>query len=205
MLHGNADLAAWRVPWASELAGRLSAGVFLAEYRGYAGLPGPPSVAGVRLDARAAYAAMMKTFGCSPRDVILYGHSLGSAVATELAGALVSADLSATRPRALILESPFTSICDMARLLVGSRLARVWSLISPLPYDTEATVRALDVPVSVAHGDEDLAIPVWMGKRVYAAARRPGSLLVVDRAGHHDLATVAGDYWLWWERAASPM
>ncbi|GAC1495040.1 MAG: hypothetical protein NVS1B5_20320 [Gemmatimonadaceae bacterium] len=205
MFHGNADLAAWLVPWASELARRLNAGVFLAEYRGYAGLPGPPSVAGVRLDARAAYSAMMDTFACFPHDVILYGHSLGSAVATELAGELESGDPPATRPRALILESPFTSTFHMARLMVGSRMARVWSLGSPLPYDTEATVRGLAVPVSVAHGDNDPVIPSWMGKHVYAAAKRPGSLLIAERAGHNDLAAVAADYWLWWERATRPI
>ncbi|GAC1453560.1 MAG: alpha/beta hydrolase [Gemmatimonadaceae bacterium] len=192
--HGNADLAAWGVPWAMELVARTNVIVVLPEYRGYGGLDGPPTVAGVRRDARAGYAAALRTIACASSDVVLYGHSLGSAVAAELATELGLA----RAPRALILESPFTSARDMAPLFVGAWIARLWSLIARVHYDTEARVRALELPVAVAHGEQDAVVPVWMGQHVYGAARHPCGFLLVPHGAHGDLPSSAGEgYWSW--------
>jgi fermentation-respiration switch protein FrsA (DUF1100 family) len=191
--HGNADLAVWLVPWATEAAKRTGAAVVLAEYRGYGGLPGRPTAAGIRLDARAAHALVQKRYASASR-IDYYGHSLGSAVAAELA--------TEHAPASLVLESPFTSARAMAELF-GTRLLRwVWPSISRLPYDTEQRVRELDVPVYVAHGDRDLVIPVRMGRAVFAAARRPGALLIIPGGTHSDLADAGGGaYWNWIENA----
>ena len=191
--HGNADLAVWLVPWATEVAKRTGAAVVLAEYRGYGGLTGRPTAAGIRLDARAGYALVRKRYPSATR-IDYYGHSLGSAVAAELA--------MEHAPAALLLESPFTSARAMAELF-GTRVLRwVWPSISRLPYDTEQRVRELDVPVFVAHGDRDLVIPVRMGRAVFAAARRPGALLIIPGGTHSDLADRGGAaYWTWLEHA----
>ena len=192
--HGNADLAVWQVPWAEEVARRTGCVVVLAEYRGYGGLPGPPTAAGVRRDALAALGFVRDELRPPVGRIVLYGHSLGSAVAAELA--------PAAQPAALVLVSPFTSARAMARVVAARPVELAWSLISRIPYDTEARVRELDAPVWVAHGERDFIIPVRMGRAVYAAARRKGELLIIPRAGHNDVVEAGGEeYWGWLERA----
>jgi fermentation-respiration switch protein FrsA (DUF1100 family) len=194
--HGNADLAAWTVPWALELTRRTGWSVMLAEYRGYGGLSGQPTVPGVRLDARAAWELARDSLGATPERLALYGHSLGSAVASELAAEVA--------PSRLVLDSPFTSARDMARIVVARPVEWVWTLISRVPYDTRARVAALDRPVWVSHGQRDLVIPVRMGREVFDAARMKGELVVIEGAGHNDLANAGGErYWSWLERALS--
>lgn len=189
MFHGNADLAAWRVPWGEEVARRTGRLVVLAEYRGYAGLPGPPSVAGARADALAAL-AWLRAQPVAHDRIAYYGHSLGSAIATELA--------AAHPPETLLLESPFSSARDMARIVIGGPMERLWRTVSRIPYDTEARVRELEVPVWVSHGTADLIIPVRMGRDVHAAAARAGELLLVRGAGHNDVPERGGAaYWRW--------
>jgi uncharacterized protein len=202
--HGNADLAVRQLPWAREVHARTGWAVLLAEYRGYGGLDGRPTAAGVQLDARAAYDAGVTTLGADPTRIALYAHSVGTPIAVELAAELAAEQVEdAIAPvHALLLESPFTSARDMARrvgphgaLLFRGGLAR-------FRWDTEAQVRALHTPVAVAHGALDRIVPADMGRRVHAAAARPGPLLVVSEAGHNDVAWQAGDeYWRWIERA----
>ncbi|MBC7790391.1 MAG: alpha/beta hydrolase [Anaerolineae bacterium] len=188
--HGNADLAAWVIPWGKEVARRTGRVVILAEYRGYGGLSGIPSVAGARLDARAAFGFTRDSLGATPREIALYGHSLGSAIAAELAAEI--------KPGVLILESPFTSARAMARIVVARPIELVWGMISRVHYDTEARVQEIETPVWVAHGTRDMVIPVRMGQRVYRSARKRGEFLAVSGAGHNDVAEVAGDsYWQW--------
>ena len=197
--HGNADLAGWWVPWAREVNRRTGHVVLLAEYRGYAGIAGEPTYERSALDARAAWTVATRELGARPADVVLFGHSLGSAIATELAATLAR---EGHTPRALLLQSPFTSARGMARIIVARPMMLLWDAIARVHFDTEAKVAALDAPVHVAHGERDLLIPVRMGRTVHAAARVPGELLVVPVAGHNDVDDVGGDgYWAWIERA----
>ena len=198
VFHGNADLAAWQVPWAEELSRRTGARVLLAEYRGYGGLAGAPSYDGTRRDARAAWSVARDTLGAQPQEIALFGHSLGSAVATELAASLPDAE----RPHALVLQSPFTSVRDMARGIVFRPALLAWRAIARVHWDSEAKVRTLPIPVWVAHGTDDFVVPVRMGRRVHGAAAMQGELLIVEGAGHNDVEAVARErYWAWLERA----
>jgi fermentation-respiration switch protein FrsA (DUF1100 family) len=187
--HGNADLAVWQVPWAAEVARRTGWAVLCPEYRGYAGLPGEPTYERSKLDARAAYAYARDSLDVPPAHVAIFGHSLGSAIAAALA--------AEERPSALLLQSPFTSARAMARIVVARPVAALWRVISRVHYDTEAQVRALDVPVHVAHGDRDFVIPVHMGRAVHAAARRRGRLFIARGAGHNDVGAAGEEYWSW--------
>lgn len=188
--HGNADLAVWQLDWAREVAKRTTHAVFLAEYRGYMSLGGKPTYATTQVDAEAAYRYLRDSLGGESRKLAYYGHSLGSAVAAELA--------AKHPPRALLLQSPFTSARAMARLIVSPPFVMAWKTVSRIHFDTEQIVSTLDVPVSVAHGRRDRVVPFRMGLAVHAAAKRKGPLLAVDAAGHNDLAEVAGeDYWKW--------
>ena|SRR5688572_3108156 len=193
VFHGNAEIAAWSLPWAREVARRTGANVLLAEYRGYAGLAGRPTYAGSKLDARAAYEYARKTLGTTPERTVIYGHSLGSAIAVELAGEI--------KPHALLLEAPFTSARAMAARLGVPGILPLWRAISRVHYDTRTHVADLDVPVSVVHGDRDMVTPVYMGREVFEAARRKGDLLILDGVGHNDVVEAGAErYWDWLAR-----
>ena len=192
--HGNADLSRWLVPWATQVAREAGVCVMLPEYRGYDGVAGVPSYAASAHDARASLAFARHSLQIAPERMVYFGHSLGTAIAAELA-----AD---TPPRSLVLQSPFSSARAMSRRLFVPGVGAFWRLISRVHFDTNARVAALDVPVWVSHGDKDLIIPVTMGQEVFAAARHPGELLIVPGAGHNDVPEIAGRaYWSWLVRA----
>ena len=188
--HGNADLAMWQLDWARSVESHVGYAVMLAEYRGYMSLGGTPTYSTTKLDALAAYDYLSSAFGVDRTRIAYFGHSLGSAVAAELA--------EVYRPRALLLQSPFSSARAMARLIVTLPIAVVWKVISRIHFDTVQTVSRLNVSVSVSHGRRDRIVPFRMGLEVYDAAKVKGELLVVEKAGHSDVAEVAGEeYWKW--------
>jgi pimeloyl-ACP methyl ester carboxylesterase len=190
VFHGNADLAVWQVPWAQELSHLTGATVVLAEYRGYAGVAGTPTYKSAADDARGAL-AWVKTL--SPGRIVLFGHSLGSAIATELAS-----EMTTEPPAALVLQSPFTSARDMAARMMAPAVSAFWDRITRVHYDTRARVQQLDVPVWVAHGSIDITIPSRMGRDVSEASRRKAPFLLVQGAGHNDVAEVGREkYWQW--------
>jgi fermentation-respiration switch protein FrsA (DUF1100 family) len=194
--HGNAEVAAWNVAWASEVVRRTDWAVLLPEYRGYAGLPGAPIYEGSQRDARAAYRVAREQLAVDSARLAYFGHSLGSAVATELA--------AEHPPAALLLQAPFTSARDMASAMRILPISALWGIIGRVAFDTRSKVQALEVPVSVVQGDRDLVVPVRMGREVHQAARRKGELVIVPGAGHNDVASVAGEqYWGWLVRALS--
>ena len=188
--HGNADLAVWQLEWARRVEQQTRHAVFLAEYRGYMSLGGAPTYANTKLDAQAAHDCLVSVFGVDPARLAYFGHSLGSAVAAELA--------EAQSPKALLLQSPFSSARAMARLIVSPPVVLVWKAISRIHFDTGKAVSLLNVPVSVAHGKRDRIVPFRMGVEVHEAAKRKGQLLLVEQAGHNDMADIGGDdYWRW--------
>ena len=195
--HGNADLAIWQLNWARQVERHTGYAVFLAEYRGYMSLGGSPTYASTKLDARAAYDHLRVGFGIDRTRVAFFGHSLGSAIATELA--------EVHPPRVLVLQAPFSSARAMARLIVSPPVVLVWRAISRIHFDTHRAVTELDVPVSVAHGKRDRIVPVRMGLDVYQAAKKKGELLIVEQAGHNDVADIGGEeYWHWLRKALQP-
>ena len=193
VFHGNAEIAAWSLPWAQEVARRTGAVVVLAEYRGYAGLTGLPTYSSSKLDARAAYQYARDALGAAPERTVIYGHSLGSAIGVELAAEI--------KPRSLLLEAPFTSARAMAARLGVPGVLPLWRAISRVHYDTRTRVAELETPVSVVHGDRDMVTPVHMGREVFQAARRKGDLLVLEGVGHNDVVETGGErYWEWLQR-----
>jgi fermentation-respiration switch protein FrsA (DUF1100 family) len=132
-------------------------------------------------------------------DIVIYGHSLGTAIGSELAS-----HMSGSPPRALVLQSPFTSARDMALRMMVPPIPGLWPRISRVNYDTRAVVGRLDAPVFVSHGSRDITIPVRMGREVFEAAKNRGELLVVEGAGHNDVGDVGGErYWRWLTSAVS--
>lgn len=192
--HGNADLAHNLIPWAAAATRTASVAVLIPELRGYAGLSGRPTYIGAARDARAAERFVTEMLKIPLERVAYFGHSLGSAIATELA--------AEHNPVALLLQSPFSSARAMARRMALPGLSLFWPLVSRVHYDTARKVAALNLPVSVAHGTRDLIVPVRMGREIYDAAAVKGELLIVRGAGHNDVAERAPEeYWRWFRLA----
>ena len=150
-------------------------GVFMLNYRRFGGSGGRPTEKRNAADAVSAYDTL-RGLGVVPDDVVIYGESLGSAVATRLC--------PQRQPKALVLEAPFTSVVDVGRLM--------WPLL-PLKfimvdqYRTVDRIDQVDVPLFIVHGGRDATIPVDHARRVFHAASEPKTLRVVSKAGHNDL------------------
>jgi pimeloyl-ACP methyl ester carboxylesterase len=195
--HGNADLAVNAIEWAKKVSQSTGFTVMLAEYRGYMGLGGRPTYGTSQIDSEAAFTHARDSLHFAPHRIALYGHSLGTAVATELA--------TRHRPLSLLLESPFTSARDMARIIAWRGIEIGWGMISRFHFDTLSAVAFIDAPVSVAHGEQDRLIPSTMGQQIFAAAKIKGRILLVPGATHNDVADAGGaEYWHWLEAALSP-
>lgn len=177
--HGNAGNIARRVLEA-ELLVAQGFDVLLFDYRGYGRSTGRPSERGTYEDARAARRALLARAGVRADRVLYMGESLGGAVALALA--------SEIPPAGLILRSTFTNILEMARL----RYPLFPRFIVPDAYPSLRRIAALDCPVLIVHGDRDELVPVRHGHALYAAAREPKRLVVLEGIGHNDVLTLAG-------------
>ncbi len=184
--HGNAGNLSHRLRRAREMQRRLGASVLLFDYRGYGRSEGSPDEQGTSRDARAAWRYATGTKGLPPSSIVLFGESLGAAVAAQLA---------LEKPaRALVLESPFTSIPDMARVAYPF-LPPVGPLIRTR-YETLAKAPRLALPLLVLHGERDEVVPIAQGRRVFEAAAGPKRFVAIPGAGHNDTYLAGGQpYW----------
>lgn len=184
LFHGNAGNVSHRLDRALMLQLRLKVDTFLVDYRGYGRSEGSPDEAGTYADARAAHRWLVAR-GIGPERLVLFGESLGSAVATQLATEVAS--------RALVLESPFTSVPEMARAVYP--FLPLWPFVRTR-YDTLSKVSRLRVPLLVLHGERDEVVPFAQGRRVFEAAPEPKRFHAIPGAGHNDTYVVGGDaYW----------
>ncbi len=182
--HGNAGNLSHRLDRVIFLQARLAADVLLFDYRGYGRSEGSPDEEGTYRDGRAAYRWLTEVRKIPAGRVVLFGESLGSAVAVDLAVSLPC--------RALVLEAPFTSVPDMARVL----LPFFPRSFVRTQYDNLAKVRNLRVPLLVLHGERDEVVPFAQGRRVFEAAPAPKRFYAIPGAGHNDTYLVGGDaYW----------
>ena len=177
--HGNAGHIGSRVEKIRPFAD-VGYGVLLAGYRGYGGNGGVPSESGLYADARAAV-EFLHTRGASAKKLILYGESLGSAVATKMA-----AELSDTGNGALtlVLEAPFTSVVEAASQFYPMFPVR-WLMRDR--FDSGAIIARIKTPVLIFHGDKDATMPIRFGKKLYDLASQPKESLWITGAGHGDL------------------
>lgn len=170
---------------------QLGVAVFAFDYRGFGASEGEPSVQGVYADARAAL-AWLRTQGWLPEQTIYFGHSLGAAVALQLA--------LEEPPAGLVLESAFTSLGD----LVGWHHPSTWWLwgwLFPDHYDNLTKIADLQVPLLLVHGDADAKVPPTMARRLFARAPGPKCLFLVAGGRHQRLWHRAGTaYWEGWQR-----
>jgi len=179
--HGNGGNISHRLENLALLWHQVQVQIFIFDYREYGLSQGEITRAGTFLDAVAAYQCVTTEFNIAATDLILFGRSLGSALAL---------DQAVKNPaRALILESAFTSSRDMMALyapFLGS-----WQPQGPA-YDNLTLIPHLKVPVLIIHGERDEVIPVAMGRRLYAAAPEPKDLYIIPKAHHNDTYDIGG-------------
>jgi fermentation-respiration switch protein FrsA (DUF1100 family) len=173
VLHGNAGSIALRIDWL-RMFHELGYAAFVVDYRGYGRSTGSPDEKGTYDDARAAFDYLVARERWQPGDIVIVGESLGGAIAAELA--------SHTAPRALVLQSAFTSVPDLAQRLYPIFPAR-W--ISRFSYDTRGFLAHVSAPVFVAHSRSDEIIPFSHGQALFAAAHGPKFFLEL-RGGHNE-------------------
>ena len=177
--HGNAEDLGQLAPWLEEYRA-AGFSVLAFDYRGYgASTGGPPSAAGAVRDMEAVYRHAVGTLGIQPASIVLFGRSVGSGPATELA--------SRVPVGGLVIESGFVSAF------------RVLTHVTLLPFDKFPNLRLVPrvrCPVLVIHGTEDEVIPWSHGRRLYDAANEPKQALWIEGAHHNDVVPMGGArYW----------
>lgn len=173
-LHGNAGNIADRLENAIRLT-RLGLSVLLVDYRGYGRSEGSPNEEGIYKDAEAAYAHLLERTGQRPESIVLFGRSLGSGPAV---------DLATRRPcKALIIESAFCSTRAMARSIL---LYRPFAPFIPDRFQSLAKIRNVRCPVMVVHGSRDEMIPLSHGQALFEAAPGPKRFYTLEGATHND-------------------
>lgn len=171
--HGNAGNISHRLDSIRQFV-ELGLSVLIIDYRGYGQSGGKTTESGIYRDADAAWRYLTEDRGISASNIILFGRSLGASVASHLA--------AQHQPLALIVESSFTSVPDIAAELYPWLPAR-W--LSRFGHATRDYVRDVRCPVLVAHSRDDEIIPYHHGEQIYASANEPRTLLTL-RGSHND-------------------
>jgi uncharacterized protein len=179
-LHGNAGNIAGRVEFLRDVHD-LGVSVLALDYRGYGRSEGSPSESGLMDDARTARRWLAERANVRESDIVLWGESIGTAVAVDLAN---------DGARGLILENAFTSLPEVAgfhywwapvRLLMRSRYASI---------DKIADYKG---PLLQVHGDADTIIPFALGRKLFDAANEPKQFVVIPGGDHNDPR--ADEFW----------
>ena len=187
-LHGSALNIAANISHARRFQ-RLGFSVLLVSYRGYGKSDGTfPSEATVYSDARAAWRYLTERKGIDPASIFIYGHSLGGAVAIELA-------MDQPAAAGLIIEATFTSIADMAREIPRYRFFPL-ELIVHQRFDSINKVGRLQVPVLYLHGTADRLVPPEMSRQLYQHTASAKRLKYIEGGGHNNSAAVGGEEYL---------
>lgn len=172
--HGNGGSLRARAPRVERFMAE-GWGIFMMTYRGYGGSGGSPTETDNIADAKRAFDALAAT-GVNPGEIVLYGESLGSGVAVQVA--------LEKRAAGLILDAPFTSTVDVAA-------KHYWYL--PVAYamhdryETKTHIGKVDIPVLVLHGRYDEVTPVEQGREVARLAREPKRYVEFPNGHHTDL------------------
>src|SRR5271157_2845152 len=182
--HGNAENIGYDLDHLRVLA-KIGVNILAVDYRGYGKSEGKPDEAGVYQDADAAYDYLIKQRHFRAEDIIIYGHSLGGAVAVNLAS---------RRPcGGLIVESSFTSARAMARRMFA---IPVIAYVVKSRFDSLQKIRDVRAPILIVHGTRDEVVPFEMGQQLFAAAPEPKRFYPIAGAGHNNLMEVGGESYL---------
>ncbi|MBI3570399.1 MAG: alpha/beta hydrolase [Gammaproteobacteria bacterium] len=177
--HGNAGNISHRLESIRQFH-QLGLNVFIFDYRGYGASEGAPTEAGTYRDAEAARRYLVETRGLASERIIYFGRSLGAAIAAWLA--------TQHPPRALIVESAFTSVPDFGAEIYPWLPVR-W--LARLHYPTREYLQSVKSPVLVIHSRDDEIVPFRHGESLYATAKAPKEFLEIH-GGHNDGFLISG-------------
>ncbi|MDP3561849.1 MAG: alpha/beta hydrolase [Legionellaceae bacterium] len=171
-LHGNAGHIGFRMPLMRALLD-AGFGVLLLEYRGYGGNKGSPTEGGLYIDAETALQFLVHA-GLKPQQIVVFGESLGTAVATKIA---------VQKPFcAVILQSPLTALAPVARYHYP------WIFIKPRDrFNSLERIKQIKAPILIIHGKLDPVIPFSEGLTLFNQANNPKEMLQFDDKHHNDL------------------
>lgn len=175
--HGNAGNISHRLD-SIEIFHQLGLDVFIFDYRGYGQSQGKPTEQGTYKDAEAAWRYLIEERQVSPNEVIVFGRSLGASIAAWLA--------QSHTPRALILESTFTSLPDIAARLYPYLPVR---LLLRFEYNTAEYLGRVNSPVLIVHSRDDEIMPFSHGRRLFEMANEPKEFLEIT--GTHNEGFIA--------------
>ena len=178
--HGNAGNISHRLD-TIQIFNRLGLDVLIFDYRGYGKSEGSPDEKGTYEDARAAW-RFLREKGYGSEKIVVFGRSLGGAIASRLAREV--------GPAALIVESSFTSVPDLASEIYWYFPVR---LLSRFEYPTAKNLSIVKAPVLVIHSREDNLIPFAHGERNFASAKEPKTFLPI-RGDHNEGFFVSKNY-----------
>lgn len=181
--HGNAGNISHRLDFLPMFQ-KLKLNTFIFDYRGYGQSSGVPSETGTYNDAMAAWEYLTEERRVSPSEIVLYGESLGGAVAAWLA--------AQTKPAMLVLASVFTSVPELAANIYPYLPVRT---IARFEYNTLEYLNAVDCPVFVAHSPQDEIVPFAHGERLFQAAAEPKQFLMLSN-GHNDGFIFMREEWI---------
>jgi uncharacterized protein len=174
-LHGNSGNLSYRGPVAELLHDRLGLSVMLFDYRGYGRSEGVPTIGGLLLDARAARRYLAEREGIPEGEILLLGESLGGALGVDLAAEMP--------PKALVLESTFSSLRDVA----GTHYPRMLvSLVVADRLNSAAAIGGYRGPLLQVHGTADQIVPLSSAKRLFEAANEPKQFVELRGHDHND-------------------
>ncbi len=178
--HGNAGNISHRLESIS-IFHNLGLSVLIFDYRGYGKSEGKPSEKGTYLDAEAAWDYLVNIKNKSPEKIILFGRSLGAAIAADIA--------LKKSPAGLILESSFLSVTEMGKKYYP------WvpvKLLSKFDYSTIDKIQSISCPKLIIHSPDDEIVPFEHGKSLYEKALKPKEFLQII-GGHNEGFLISGD------------
>jgi hypothetical protein len=181
--HGNAGNISGRLESVQQFH-HLGLNVLIFDYRGYGQSSGSPSEDGLYRDADAAWRYVTEKRGVESSEIVLFGRSMGGGPATWLA--------TRTDPRAVILESAFTNVPDVAAHHYSFLPVRY---LARMQFDNLSRVGDLGAPLLVIHSRDDRIVPFDHGRQLYDAAADPKQFLDI-RGGHNDGFLVSSDPYL---------
>lgn len=159
---------------------QLGFSVLMADYRGYGDSDfGPPSEATVYQDAASAWHYLTDIRGLAPEQILIYGESLGGAIALDLA-------LQHPEAGGLVMQSTFTSMTDVAKQVGFFRFFPLKALVTQRFASLEK-IKRLDVPILLLHGTNDQVVPYEMSQVLYEAAPEPKNLFLIPEGSHFQI------------------